>query len=46
VAIKVKRRLNAASVIDALSDLFILRGAPNFIRSDNGPEFAAQAGRD
>ena len=30
---------------DALSDLFILRGVPSFIRSDNGPEFVAQAVR-
>jgi hypothetical protein len=30
-------------VIDVLSDLFILRGIPSHIRSDNGPEFVAQA---
>ncbi len=29
-------------VIDALTDLFLLRGPPQFIRSDNGPEFVAQ----
>jgi transposase InsO family protein len=29
-----------------LSDLFILRGVPPFIRSDNGPEFVAQAVQD
>ncbi|BBU54860.1 insertion element protein [Mameliella alba] len=46
LAIKVDRRLNATSVIDALSDLFILCGGPNDIRSDNGPEFIAQAVRD
>lgn len=46
LAIKVARKLNATSVIDALSDLFILRGVPGFIRSDNGPEFVAQAVRD
>jgi len=28
-------------VVDALTDLFILRGPPEFIRSDNGPEFVA-----
>ncbi|WP_193747154.1 MULTISPECIES: hypothetical protein [unclassified Leisingera] len=28
------------------SDLFILRGIPAYIRSDNGPEFVAQAVRD
>ena len=46
LAIKVKRKLNSSDVIDALTDLFILRGAPSFIRSDNGPEFVAQAVRD
>ena len=46
LAIKVERKLNATSVIDALSDLFILRGVPVFVRSDNGPEFVAQAVRD
>ena len=29
-----------------LTDLFILRGSPEFIRSDNGPEFIAQKVRD
>ena len=46
LAIKVDRKLNSANVIDALTDLFILRGSPAFIRSDNGPEFIAQAVRD
>lgn len=46
LAIKVKRKLNSVDVIDALTDLFIMRGAPAFIRSDNGPEFVAQAVRD
>lgn len=32
--IRVKRRLNSAEVIDALTDLFILRGIPAFIRSE------------
>lgn len=45
-AIRVRRKPNPADVIDALSDLFILRGVPAFIRSDNGPEFNAQAVRD
>jgi putative transposase len=30
-------------VIDVLSDLFILRGVPAYIRSDNGLEFVAKA---
>ena len=46
LAIKVKRRLNSTDVIDVLTDLFILRGIPAYIRSDNGPEFVAQAVRD
>ena len=46
LAIRVARRLRATDVIDALSDLFIVRGVPAYIRSDNGPEFVAQALRD
>jgi len=46
LAIRVKRKLNSTEVIDALTDLFILRGVPAYIRSDNGPEFIAQAVRD
>lgn len=30
-------------MIDVLADLFIIRGTPGYIRSDNGPEFAAAA---
>ncbi len=44
--IRVKRKLNSTDVIDTLTDLFILRGIPADIRSDNGPEFVAQAVRD
>lgn len=46
LAIRVKRKLNSTEVIDALTDLFILRGVPTYIRSDNGPEFIAGAVRD
>jgi putative transposase len=45
LAIRVKRRLNSIDVIDLLSDLFVLRGVPGHIRSDNGPEFVATAVR-
>mgnify|MGYP001584624728 FL=1 len=45
-AITVKRKLNSTEVIDVLTDLFILRGVPAFIRSDNGPEFIAEAVRN
>ena len=43
LAIRVARKLKAIDVIDVLSDLFILRGIPGHIRSDNGPEFVAKA---
>ena len=43
LAIRVNRKLNSVDVIDVLTDLFILRGVPAFIRSDNGPEFIAEA---
>jgi transposase InsO family protein len=41
LAIKVARSLKAADVIEALLDLFVLRGLPDYIRSDNGSEFTA-----
>ena len=46
LAIRVARKLNSTDVIDVLSDLFILRGVPGHIRSDNGSEFIAQAVQD
>ena len=42
---KVERRLNSQAVLDALFELFILRGIPEHIRSDNGGEFTARAVR-
>ena len=42
LAIRVRRTIKANDVIDTLSDLFITRGTPRFIRSDNGPEFVAE----
>lgn len=33
LAIRVKRKLNSTEVIDAPTDLFILRGVPAYIRS-------------
>ena len=46
LAIRVNRKLRSTDVIDVLSDLFILRGIPGHIRSDNGPEFVAKAVRE
>jgi transposase InsO family protein len=43
LAIRVARKLGAADVIDVLSDLFIARGTPAHVRSDQGPEFVAEA---
>jgi hypothetical protein len=43
LAIRVDRMLKSFNVIDVLSDHFILRGVPEHIRSDNGPEFVAKA---
>lgn len=45
LAIKVGRKLTSGDVIEQLADLFIARGLPENIRSDNGPEFAAKAVR-
>jgi len=46
LAIRIDRKLNSTAVIEVLSDLFILRGVPGHIRSDNGPEFIAKAVQD
>ena len=43
LAIRTSRKLKAVDVIDLLSDLFIQRGVPGHMRSDNGPEFVAKA---
>jgi transposase InsO family protein len=45
LAIEVGRRLSSQDVLDLLRDLFVRRGAPEYIRSDNGPEFTAKAVR-
>ena len=43
LAIRVARKLGATDVIDVLADLFIARGVPAYVRSDNGSEFTASA---
>ena len=45
LAILVARKIKNQDVIDLLFDLFILRGIPQYIRSDNGPEFTARTVR-
>jgi putative transposase len=46
LSIDVARRLSSEDVLERLSDLFIRCGVPNYIRSDNGPEFTAHCVRD
>jgi putative transposase len=43
LAILVARRIKNQDVIDILFWLFVSRGLPEHIRSDNGPEFTAKA---
>ena len=42
LAIDVARTLTSEDVLERLSDLFVRRGVPDHIRSDNGPEFTAK----
>ena len=41
-AFDVARSLTNENVLERLSDLFVHRGTPDFIRSDKGPEFTAK----
>ena len=43
LAVLVARKIKTQDVIDTLFNLFIFRGIPRHIRSDNGPEFTAKA---
>ena len=46
LAIDVARRHNSQDVLYRLGELFVHRGSPVYIRSDNGPEFTAKAVRE
>ncbi|MEW4526771.1 DDE-type integrase/transposase/recombinase [Maioricimonas sp. JC845] len=46
LALKVSRSITSEDVIDTPSELFAMRGVPQAIRSDNGPEFVSHAIRD
>jgi transposase InsO family protein len=46
LAIDVARSLKSENVLERLSDLFVRRGVPKYIRSDNGSEFTAHKVRD
>ncbi len=43
LSLQVKRSITAEEVVATLERLFQRRGAPTYIRSDNGPEFIARA---
>jgi len=43
LTLKVSRSITSEDVINTLCKLFAIRGVPECIRSDNGPEFVAQA---
>ncbi len=46
LAMRVDRHISSQDVVDQLYELFLLRGVPEHIRSDNGPEFTAKRVRD
>src|SRR2546430_11181760 len=43
LALEVRRSFKSGDVIEVLKELILIRGTPGHIRSDNGPEFIAQA---
>jgi putative transposase len=46
LSLYVDRQISSQGVLDRLFNLFIHRGAPEHIRSDNGPEFTAKVVRE
>jgi putative transposase len=42
LAIRVARRINSLGVIETMADVMLVRGVPEHIRSDNGPEMTAK----
>jgi len=45
LAIRAARNLKSDNILEILTELFTLRGVPEHIRSDNGPEFTAKVVR-
>ncbi len=43
LAIRVAPSIPASGVVEVLEWLFLTRGVPKYLRSDNGPEFVARA---
>ena len=46
LAIDVGRKMTSEQVLERLAQLFLERGTPAYLRSDNGPEFVAKAVRE
>jgi putative transposase len=42
LTIRPERRWSSAKVIEALADVMVMKGVPEHLRSDNGPEFVAK----
>jgi hypothetical protein len=40
--VRPERRWSSAKVIESLADMMVMKGVPEHIRSDNGPEFVAK----
>ncbi len=46
ISIDVQRQMNHQDVLERLAELFVGRGVPEYLRSDNGSEFTARVVRD
>ena len=46
LAIRAGRRMNSQHVLELLAELFLLKGVPDHVRSDNGPEMTAAVVRE
>uniref|UniRef100_UPI003A97C612 DDE-type integrase/transposase/recombinase n=1 Tax=Rosistilla oblonga TaxID=2527990 RepID=UPI003A97C612 len=45
IALEAGRKCTGDDLVQLLSELFVIRGVPSFIRSDNGPEFISKSVR-
>ena len=43
LAIDLNRKIKGPDIVEVLRYLFAVRGCPEYIRSDNGPEFVSNA---
>lgn len=46
LSVSVDRKMNSYDVIERLAELFVERGTPDYLRSDNGSEFTAETIRE